>query len=125
MYNEEINNYGIEVKGDNVKLGVWLTIKYWIKRVFKIKEQPPKKWSLHWIFKPNDMSFTGDFGCSYYGVSAGYDGTRFYLNNNGDISYEEEEQLIDSDYLIAIKKQKNGFVSLYHRPIKFAEESNE
>ncbi len=119
MYNEEIKNYGVELNEENnCKLSLWFMIKYWIKRIFKIKDQPPKKWSLHWIFKPDNLSFVGDFGCSYYGVSAGYDGTRFYLNNNGVISYDMPEQLVDSDYLIAIRKHKDSSISLYHRPIK-------
>ena len=71
---------------------------------FVVDFSPP--FTAHWLVKsPTD--FTGVFGvisdsAGMYYASLGYDGTRFYLDIDGNLFYDPNEALADNVYIVSI-----------------------
>jgi hypothetical protein len=71
---------------------------------FALNFLPP--FTKEWIVTPA-IGFTGAFNiirdtASTYYISIGYDGTRFYLDINGDLYYDTAEVLTGNPYIIGI-----------------------
>jgi hypothetical protein len=76
--------------------------------------------TVHWIATP-ESGFTGDFGeikdtSGVNFVKLGYDGTKFYMNINGDYYYDAPETLTTNPYKLAIISDAIT-LSIYHKEV--------
>jgi hypothetical protein len=71
---------------------------------FAVDFSPP--FSKQWVVTPpigftGDLDITRDTDSTYY-ISLGYDGTKFYLDLNGDLYYSAPESLTGNPYIVAV-----------------------
>ena len=85
---------------------------------FDVDFSPP--FTFHWVCTPAS-GFTGVLGeaqdtAGTYYIYLGYDGTRFYLNVNGNYYYDASETLTTNPYILAIIHDGIN-ISIYHREV--------
>ncbi len=98
-------NWGLNLdEGSKVSFGVDITTQ---------------KFTYHKLFRPSSTSFTGVMGGLYnletgdY-VTVGYNGSRFYIDRNGNVEYDIPETLTTNIYIVAIYCNGEG-LKQYHR----------